>query len=193
VNILVAGVGGQGVLLFADILSSVALTAGLDVKKSEVHGMAQRGGSVTSHIRYASRVHSPIIEEGTADMIVAFEKMEALRCIHFLAANGRLLYDSHRIQPLTVQIGMVDRPDEDHLTERIRIRAASHLEIPAFQTAVSLGSSRTQNTVMLGAASHYLEFPADAFRAAIRGSVRPQILDLNLKAFDAGLALTDRS
>jgi indolepyruvate ferredoxin oxidoreductase beta subunit len=192
-NVLVAGVGGQGVLLFSDIIANMAMTAGLDVKKSEVHGMAQRGGSVTSHIRYGSKVHSPIIEEGTADLVVAFEKLEALRCVHYLAPSGRLVYDPHRIDPLTVRIGVVERPDDARLSERIAARAPNRLAVPAFATALRLGSNRVQNTVMLGAASRFLEFPAESFRQTIRNAVKPQAVDLNLQAFDAGRDLAGKA
>ncbi len=188
-NILVCGVGGQGVLLFSDIISNLALGAGLDVKKSEVHGMAQRGGSVTSHIRYGTRVFSPLIEEGTADMVVAFERLEALRYVHMLRPTGRLLYDPHRIDPLPVSSGMVERPADERLDERLAARAPNRRAIPAFATALALGSARVQNTVMLGAVSTRLEFPADAVRGAIMSLVKPQALELNLKAFAAGQAL----
>ena len=188
-NILVCGVGGQGVLLFSNIVADLALTAGLDVKKSEVHGMAQRGGSVTSHIRFEPKVYSPLIEEGTADMIVGFEMMEALRCIHFLGPNGRLIFDPHRIDSMPVSIGAVERPTDERLGERLAIRAPVRQAVPAFATALRLGSSRVQNTVMLGAVSCFLEFPAEAFRQAIAGLVRPQAVELNLKAFAAGQAL----
>jgi len=130
VNLLVCGVGGQGVLLFSDIISELALTAGLDVKKSEVHGMAQRGGSVTGHIRYAPRVFSPLIEEGTADMIVAFEMMEALRYVHFLSPKGRLVYDPHRIDPLPVSTGVVERPTDEKLSERLAARVRKTGTVP---------------------------------------------------------------
>jgi indolepyruvate ferredoxin oxidoreductase beta subunit len=177
------------VLLFSDLIAGVALTAGLDVKKSEVHGMAQRGGSVTSHIRYGHKVYSPLIEEGTADIIVAFEKLEALRYVHFLQATGRLLYDTHRIDPLPVALGIVERPEDAHLDERLAARAGHRLAVPAFRTAIELGSARAQNVVMLGAVSNCLEFPADAFRAAIGAMVKPKAVELNLKAFEAGRKL----
>ena len=130
-NILVCGVGGQGVVLFSNIISDLALTAGLDVKKSEVHGMAQRGGSVTSHIRYAPKVFSPLIEEGTADVIVAFEMLEALRFSYFLSPNGRLIYDTHRIDPLPVSIGAVERPTDQWLEERIAERVEKTGTVPS--------------------------------------------------------------
>jgi len=129
-NILVCGVGGQGVLLFSNIVADLALAAGLDVKKSEVHGMAQRGGSVTSHIRFEPKVYSPLIEEGTADIIVAFEMMEALRYIHFLRPDGKLIYDTHRIDPLPVSTGAVERPTDQWLEERIAERVGRTGTVP---------------------------------------------------------------
>jgi len=121
-NIMVCGVGGQGVILFSNIISELALTAGLDVKKSEVHGMAQRGGSVTSHIRFAPKVYSPLIEEGTADIIVAFEMLEAVRFSYFLSPSGRLIYDPHRIDPLPVTTGAVERPTDEWLEQQLAAR-----------------------------------------------------------------------
>jgi indolepyruvate ferredoxin oxidoreductase beta subunit len=192
VNILVSGVGGQGVILFSNIISDLALTAGLDVKKSEVHGMAQRGGSVTTHIRYAPKVLSPLIEEGTADIIVAFEKLEALRYVHFLGPKGRLVYDPHRIDPLPVSTGAVERPADKQLDERLAARAPDRREVPAFATALKLGNSRVQNTVMLGAISCFLDFPDQAYHQAISRLVKPKVVDLNLKAFAEGRALCSR-
>jgi indolepyruvate ferredoxin oxidoreductase beta subunit len=189
VNILVCGVGGQGVILFSNIISELAMTAGLDVKKSEVHGMAQRGGSVTTHIRYAQKVYSPLIEQGTADIIVAFEMMEALRYIHFLGPKGRLIYDTHRIDPLPVSTGVVERPPDEQLDERLDARAPDRQAVPAFQTALRLGNARVQNTVMLGAISCFLEFPEAAFHQAITRLVKPKVVELNLKAFAEGQAL----
>ena len=188
-NILVCGVGGQGVLLFSDIIAELALTAGLDVKKSEVHGMAQRGGSVTGHIRYAPRVFSPLIEEGTADIIVAFEMMEALRYIHFLGPNGQLIYDPHRIDPLPVSTGAVERPTDEQLNQRLAARAPNRRAVPAFETALRLANARVQNTVMLGGVSCLLEFPEEAHRQAIARLVKPKVVELNLKAFAAGRSL----
>jgi indolepyruvate ferredoxin oxidoreductase beta subunit len=193
VNILVSGVGGQGVILFSNIISDLALTAGLDVKKSEVHGMAQRGGSVTTHIRYAPKVFSPLIEEGTADIIVAFEMMEALRYIHFLGPDGRLVYDTHRIDPLPVSTGVVERPADEQLNQRLAVRAANRQTVPAFATALRLGNARVQNTVMLGAISCFLEFPEEAYRQAITRLVKPKTVNLNLKAFAEGRALCGKT
>ncbi|MBD3235752.1 MAG: hypothetical protein GF330_03525 [Candidatus Eisenbacteria bacterium] len=187
-NVLVCGVGGQGVLLFTGLLSQVALSAGRDVKKSEVHGMAQRGGSVSSHVRFGERVYSPLIEPGAAELIVAFERLEAVRYAHYLHPAGRMLYDPHRIDPLPVQIGLAERPTDAALEARLAARTPA-LAVEAFAKARELGNPRVQNVVMLGAASSFLEFPADHYREAIRELVKPKFVELNLRAFDAGRAL----
>jgi indolepyruvate ferredoxin oxidoreductase beta subunit len=190
VNILVCGVGGQGVLLFSDIISDLALRNGLDIKKSEVHGLAQRGGSVTSHIRFGPNVYSPLIEEGTADAVVAFERLEALRYVHFLSPSGRLFYDSHRIDPLPVSIGAAERVPDDQIETRLAARAPHRQMVPAFKTALELGNVRVQNTVMLGAVSSCLGFPDESIRQSLTELVKPAARDLNLKAFAAGQAIS---
>jgi|YNPNPStandDraft_1061719.scaffolds.fasta_scaffold00598_7 indolepyruvate ferredoxin oxidoreductase beta subunit len=192
-NLLVCGVGGQGVILFSDILARVALVAGLDVKRSEVHGMAQRGGSVTSHIRWGKKVYSPLIEEGKADIIVAFELLEALRYIHFLAPEGRLVYDPLTIDPLPVQLGLVERIPADELQKRIASRIKNHLPIAAFATACKIGNPRIQNTIMLGAVSRLLEFPAELYHQTIRQLVKPRFIEINLEAFNTGVKLSPLS
>ncbi len=188
-NVLVCGVGGQGVILFSNVLSNLALDAGLDCKKSEVHGMAQRGGSVTSHIRFGPKVHSPLIEEGTAGTVVAFERLEALRYAHYVAPSGRLLYDPHRIQPLPVQIGAAEPMPDEEVDRRLRARAGMLVPVPAFATAVEMGNPRVQNILMLGAVSHFLKFELSAYTAAIKSMVKPAFIDLNLRAFEAGRGL----
>jgi len=192
-NLLVCGVGGQGVILFSNIISDLAMTAGLDIKKSEVHGMAQRGGSVTTHIRCAPKVYSPLIEEGAADIIVAFEMMEALRYIHFLNPKGRLIYDTHRIDPLPVATGAVERPADETLGERLAARAANRTAVPAFEAALKLGNAKAQNTVMLGAISCLLDFPEDAYHQSIQRLVKPKFVELNLKAFAEGRTLCGKT
>jgi indolepyruvate ferredoxin oxidoreductase beta subunit len=190
VNVLICGVGGQGVILFSDLLSNIALAAGLDVKKSEVHGMAQRGGSVNTHVRFGRKVFSPLIEEGTADLIVAFEKLEAVRYLHFLAPGGRLVYDDYRLEPLPVQLGLVPGATDEDLEARLAGRAENRTLVPAFAAALELGNKRVQNVVMLGAASRFLEFPVDSCREMIRDMVKPKFVELNLRAFERGLELS---
>ncbi|OYD15694.1 hypothetical protein CH330_04940 [candidate division WOR-3 bacterium JGI_Cruoil_03_51_56] len=188
-NILVCGVGGQGVILFSNLLANIALTAGLDVKKSEVHGMAQRGGTVNTHVRYGPKVFSPLIEEGTANLVVAFEKLEALRYVHFLGKKGRLVYDTFRLDPLPVQLGLIERPEDAYLDQRIGERVKRSIPVAAFDAARKLGNTRVQNVVMLGAVSRFLEFPASEYRNAIKAMLKPRFVELNLEAFDKGIKL----
>jgi len=186
-NILISGVGGQGVMLFSDMLSEIAMNEGLDVKKSEVHGMAQRGGSVTSHIRFGPKVYSPLIEEGTADFLVSFEKLEALRYLHFLSPKGVLLTDTMIVEPLPVIIGLVEMPKD--IDERIKNRVKKSYIIEAFKKANELGNSRVQNMVMLGALSNFLDFTPDTYHGAIRKNVKEKFIDINIKAFETGVGL----
>lgn len=192
-NVLICGVGGQGVILFSDLLSNIALAAGLDVKKSEVHGMAQRGGSVNTHVRFGPRVFSPLVEEGTADLVVAFEKLEAARYLHYLGPEGRLIYDDYRLEPLPVQLGLVPGADDTDLDARIARRAERRTLVPAFAAAIELGNQRVQNVVMLGAASRFLKFPADSCVEMIRALVKPGFVDLNIRAFERGQELAGQA
>lgn len=187
-NVVICGVGGQGAVLFSDLLSQIALASGLDVKKSEVHGMAQRGGSITTHVRFGRKVFSPLVDPGTADFLVAFDALEALRYVHFLAQDGYLLYDTRRLDPLPVQLGLVERPTDAWLSERLAARARNRLAVPAFDIARELGEPRAQNVVMLGAFSRFLKFPPESYREAIKLLVKPKLVDRNLAAFDRGLA-----
>lgn len=190
INILTCGVGGQGVLLFTDILADVAMQSGLDVKKSEVHGMAQRGGSVVSQLRFGEQVFSPLIEETTADFIVGFEKLETLRYIHYLSEKGKVLVDSLEISPMPVLTGAAEYPKD--VMERIHARVKNVYEINAFNKAKELGETRTQNVVMLGAVSRFLKFPLDLYKASIEKNVKAKFVELNLKAFGEGRKLVKK-
>ena len=190
INVVTCGVGGQGVLLFTDILADVALRAGLDVKKSEVHGMAQRGGSVVSQLRFGEHVFSPLIEETTADFIIGFEKLETLRYIHFLSEKGRVLVDSLEISPMPVLTGAAEYPKD--IMERIKTRAKNVYEINAYNKAKELGETRTQNVIMLGATSRFLKFPLDLYKASIEKNVKAKFIELNLKAFQQGRKLVKK-
>jgi len=190
INIVTCGVGGQGVLLFTDILADVAMQAGLDVKKSEVHGMAQRGGSVVSQLRFGERVFSPLIEETTADFIVGFEILETLRYIHFLSEKGRVLVDTLEISPMPVLTGAAEYPKD--VIERIKARASKVYVVNAYNKAKELGETRTQNVVMLGAASRFLKFPYELYKAAIEKNVKAKFVELNLKAFEQGRKLVKK-
>jgi len=188
-NFLLAGVGGQGTLLAADIVGLVGLEIGLDVKKSEVHGMAQRGGSVTSHVRWADKVYSPLIAPGEVDYYVAFERIEALRYASMLRPGGLLLINDYRISPVTVSSGNSVYPDAaaeeaaygDHLTKRYMIQA--------MEVAQSLGNVRVNNVVMLGALSVFLDVPVETWLGVIEQRVPARHVEINRQAFGRGREL----
>ena len=179
-NVFIAGVGGQGILLASEILSDMALAKGLDVKKSEVHGMAQRGGSVVSHVRFGEKVYSPVIAEREADVLVSFEKMEALRWVHYVSAEGTVVVNDQEIVPS----GMERYPDS--IDEELASRAPGAHMLDALTLANEAGHARAVNTVMLGAFSNYLDFTEDEWRSAIEKRVPPKTVDINLKAFELG-------
>ncbi len=186
-NFLLAGVGGQGTILASDVLAEVALAAGYDVKKSEVHGMAQRGGSVNTHIRWdAERVHSPLIGLGEADLLLVFEEAEALRYAEFLRPGGAAIVNCHAIKPITVTSGGAEYPTEDQvraayatLTERFHL-------VPGKAIAEELGNVRTANVVLLGALSSLLEVQAETWLEVIERRVPPKYVELNRQAFLRG-------
>ena len=183
-NISLVGVGGQGTLLASEILCNVALLAGKDVKKSEVHGMAQRGGSVVSQVRIGDKVYSPLIALGETDALVAFEKLEALRYAHYLAPDGVALVNDQEIRPVTVSSGQAEWPED--LDGKLK-EAFPKLElIPALDIARKLGSVRVVNVVMIGALSNHLDIDESIWRQAITELVKPHYLEFNLNAFDAG-------
>jgi indolepyruvate ferredoxin oxidoreductase beta subunit len=187
-NILIVGVGGQGVLLASAILSEVALLAGYDVKKSEVHGMSQRGGVVSSHVRLGPRVHSPLIPNGEADVILAFEKAEALRWVHELKPGGFLIANDQKLVPPIAVDPKYIYPDDalDLLRRRVpRLRV-----LDAAAMARQLGNERLANTVLLGALSTGLEIPLELWRQVISRRVPKGTAEANLRAFEAGRITT---
>lgn len=186
-NISLVGVGGQGTLLASEILCQVALLSGKDVKKSEVHGMAQRGGSVVSQVRIGEKVHSPLIALGETDLLISFEKLEALRFAHFLAPSGVALVNDQEIRPVTVSSGQAEWPAD---LEGMLKSTFPKLElIPALGMARELGNVRAMNVVMIGALSNHTDIEDAAWREAIKALVKPQFVELNLRAFDAGKGL----
>ncbi|HET7011604.1 MAG TPA: indolepyruvate oxidoreductase subunit beta [Anaerolineales bacterium] len=185
-NFLLAGVGGQGTLLASDIVADVGMRLGGDVKKSEVHGMSQRGGAVTSHVRWGERLASPLCEMGTVDYFLAQEKLEALRWIEFLAPTGTVLLSDQTIPPTSTVFGTDAYPDDDSVQGTLRQAAANVLRIPAQAIAVDLGNSRVANSVLLGALSAQLEFPAEAWLAVVAERVPHRHIEINRRAFMAG-------
>jgi indolepyruvate ferredoxin oxidoreductase, beta subunit len=183
-NITLVGVGGQGTLLASEVLCQVALASGRDVKKSEVHGMAQRGGSVVSQVRIGEKVHSPLIALGETDILIAFEKLEALRHAHFLAPDGIAMVNDQEIRPVTVSSGQAQWPDD--LDGMLRSTFPKLKLIGALSIARELGNVRAVNLVMIGALADHLDIEDSVWRESIAASVKPQFVELNLKAFEAG-------
>lgn len=187
-NIFVAGVGGQGIIKFSNLLCEVAMRAGLDVKKSEIHGMAQRGGSVTTHVRFGEKVYSPLIPQGSADFICSMEHLEAVRHIAFLnREQGRLIYDPYEIAPPEVYTAQRSYPKD--IEERLAKLAPNRIALPAFENALKIGNSRAQNVVMLGALSSFLDFEQSLYEDVIRAGFKPKYVDINIKAFALGKEL----
>ena len=184
VNISLVGVGGQGILLTSDILAKTAALGGFDVKKSEIHGMAQRGGSVISQVRFGTKVHSPIIPDGMSDLLVSFERMEALRWRHLLAPGGKVLVNDINLTPVTVSSGQ--QPAVADLSERLAAEYPGALYLNAQAIAETLGNIRAMNMVIAGALSTLTPFSADIWQQAMRERIPAKFLDMNLRAFDAG-------
>lgn len=183
-NILIAGVGGQGVLLTSKIIAEAALLAGLDVKQSEVHGMAQRGGSVLSQVRFGEKVFSPIVNEGEADLLIGFEPLETARYLHYLRESGMAVYNTRSIGTIGVSIGKEEYPADIH--ETIRKNAPRVHAFDATDVAVSVGEKRAVNLVLLGASLRSLPVDEKVVDQAIANSVPKKLLEINKKAFLAG-------
>jgi indolepyruvate ferredoxin oxidoreductase beta subunit len=183
-SIIICGVGGQGILLSSDILCTTAFLSGYDVKKSEVHGMAQRGGSVITHARYGKKVYSPLVEEGTADFILAFEKLEALRYAYFLKEKGRVIVNDLELPPMSVLAGEKTYPGD--IIDTLKKIALVDI-IPAQEIALKLGNARVANVVLLGSLARYLQFPKEVWIEAIKENVKPQYHNLNIMAFERGM------
>ncbi len=188
-NILVVGIGGQGVMTATEILAEAAIALGHDAKKTEVAGMAQRGGVVSSHLRFGAKVLSPQIMPGTADLLVGFEAAEAMRWCHYLRPGGLVLMNTARLVPPVVDLGLYDYPD-DPLAE-IKARGYQVHAFDAMAIALELGDVRLGNSVMLGAMADHLPFPPGVLLEAIlkRFSARkPHMVEINRQAFEAGRA-----
>lgn len=185
-SVLLAGVGGQGILRASDILSAAALEAGYDVKKSEVHGMAQRGGCVTSHVRFGSKVYSPIAKKGDIDILVSFEKMEILRYLDYLKAKGTVIINDEEIYPPAVNLGELPYPQGIFETTRKIFRDVKVLNAGAI--AAKAGNRRAANTVLLGALSTYLSIEEEIWAKILEKSFPPRVLKDNIEAFHLGRA-----
>jgi len=183
-NLLVVGVGGQGVITLSGVVVHAAVRAGFDVKQSEIHGMAQRGGSVCSHVRVGRKVYSPVIDEGAADVLLALEKLEALRYVRFLSPKGLLIVDDRAIPPLPVSTGAMEYPRD--VLERCRAQAVRVEVYSGEILAKAAGSSRVVNTCFAGILSRHLPFEETVWNEAIAQCIAGRHRETNLRAFAAG-------
>ncbi|MFZ5765228.1 MAG: indolepyruvate oxidoreductase subunit beta [Thermodesulfobacteriota bacterium] len=188
-NILFCGVGGQGILLASEVTALALLASGLDATKSEVHGMAQRGGSVVAHLRYGTKVHSPLIDPGQADFCLAFEIMEAVRYLPFLHKGSKVIVNTHRIPPPAVATGKMAYPA--NLIDELTARDITVYPLDGFTIAREAGEIRAANLALVGALSAFLPVAEDVFLDVLKKRV-PRKLDENIAAFQAGRRLTAR-
>lgn len=185
-NIMIVGVGGQGTLLTSRILGKLALAAGYDVKISEVHGMSQRGGSVVTYVRYGDKVAEPIVEEGQADVLIAFERLEALRYLHFVKKDGTVIVNDQRMDPISVVTGQATYPEG--IIDTLKSRRKT-MVVDAMSIAKSIGSPKSFNVVVLGASAKSMDYTKEQWIEVIKSTVPPKTIDKNLEAFEAGYSL----
>lgn len=183
-SLLLVGVGGQGTILASKILSAGLVDAGYDVKMSEVHGMAQRGGSVTTQVRFGEKVSAPIIGKGQADILVSFEAMEALRWLEFLNPKGKAVVNEYKIPSAPILMGNVDYPDG--VIERVKEKVDTKV-LDAGKIAEDLGNPKTMNIVLLGALVKAMDLTEIDWEKAIKENVKEQFVDINIKAFNEGV------
>ena len=186
-NFLVVGVGGQGALLASNVLADVGVEVGLDVKKAEVHGMSQRGGSVNSHVRWGKNVCSPVIGDGEVDILFSLEKLETLRYLNMLRKTGKVFIGEFSIPPLTVSSGDDHYPDDMEISALIRQVTEHIFWIPTLRLAKMAGTARAHNTVLLGALSSKIpEVSVDVWIRVLKARVPLKYLEINQKAFQMG-------
>ncbi len=183
-SIMIVGVGGQGTLLTSRILGDVALSSGVDVKVSEVHGMSQRGGSVVTYVKMGEKIFSPVIEKNEADIILCFEKLEALRWIDYAKKDATIIINTQRIDPMPVITGKAKYPE--NIIERIKDNYKKVVDVPALDMAEKCGNIKTANVVMIGVMAQCTEIDKEIWLKAVEKTVKPQFVDVNIKAFNLG-------
>ena len=183
-SILLAGVGGQGIIRASDVLCLVMMAAGFDVKKSEVHGMAQRGGCVTSHVRYGKKVYSPLAKKGDVAILVSFEKLETLRYLDYVEPRGTVIINTEELYPPSVNLGQAFYPER--IAEIVRQRFANVRVVSAAEIAVRAGNARAANTALLGVLSSCLAIPLDIWEGVLREQFSGDAARQNLDAFHIG-------
>lgn len=189
-NILFVGVGGQGTILASNILSKGLVDSGYDVKMSEVHGMAQRGGSVSTQVRFGEKVYSPLISKGEADIILSFEKIEAARWLPYLSPEGYLIINDHEIYPVTVLAGQANYPHD--IIEKIKEKVKNCIVVDANKKALELGNPKVQNIILLGVLIGLLNLNNIDWINVIKQTIPEKILDINLKAFELGKSISKK-
>jgi len=185
-SIMIVGVGGQGTLLASRLLGAAFLSQGYDVKVSEVHGMSQRGGSVVTYVKFGESIASPIIDVGEADFILAFEQLEAARWLPYLKPGGALIVNTQRIDPMPVVTGAAAYPEG--VVEALCAAGADVQAVDALALASQAGSVKAVNVALLGALARRMDIPKEVWREAVRGTVKPQFAEMNLRAFELGWA-----
>ncbi|MFA6222870.1 MAG: indolepyruvate oxidoreductase subunit beta [Desulfomonilaceae bacterium] len=186
-NVLIVGVGGQGIILASDVLGRVAARHGYDVKKNEIHGMAQRGGSVSSHVRFGKTVNSPIIRMGEADVLLSFEQIETLRYFPFLSEKGQVVVNDQKILPPAVFTGQQEYPND--VLEKIKQKAPNTIIVDGPEIAKKIGNPKVLNVIFLGVLSKFLDIPAEVYEKTLRESLKPKLVEINIRAFNEGRAM----
>lgn len=186
-NILIVGVGGQGIILASDVLGQAAALSGYEVKKNEIHGMAQRGGSVSSHVRFGKAVSSPIIKMGEADVLLSFEQIETLRYFPYLSVNGKVIVNDLKILPPVVFTGQQDYPAD--VIGKIKEKLPGALVVDGNALAEKIGNPKVTNVILLGILSKYLDIPSETYEKVLKKSLKPKLLEINLRAFQKGRSL----
>lgn len=183
-NIMIVGVGGQGTLLTSRILGNLAISLGYDVKVSEVHGMSQRGGSVVTYVKYGDTVYSPVIAKGDADLVLAFEELEAYRWISYLKPKATLLVNTQTIDPMPVITGAMDYPTD--IVHKLEAKGIELLAVDALSLAKQAGNPKALNVVLIGVLASRMDVPKELWRKVIAETVPPRFLEANLEAFELG-------
>lgn len=185
-SLMIVGVGGQGALLASKLLGRLLVDEGYDVKISEVHGMSQRGGSVVTYVRFGDKVYSPIVDKGEADYIVSFEKLEAARYAEHLKLGGHIITNTQQIDPMPVIIGAAEYPEQ--ILDELTAKGIDVDAIDALSLAEAAGSAKAVNIVLMGRLARRFDIPYEHWIDALKATVAPKFIEMNLKAFDAGYA-----
>ena len=186
-NILIVGVGGQGTLLASKVMGKVFLDSGYDVKVSEVHGMSQRGGSVVTYVRYGDEVYSTLIDKGEADILLSFEALEAARWLPYLKKDGVIITNTQRLNPMSVVMEKATYPDD--ILEKIKAAGVNPVEVDALALAEEAGSAKSVNVVLLGIAAKHIGLDKQLWLDAVKSTVPPKTVDMNVAAFEKGYEL----